>query len=105
MTSSQETESAAFLHPRSPHRAQWNRELMCAVYGTAVDGNVPNGTYCAYVENTVTTDADTGQPVIEDDVRNEITVTKCHGDKEFCYTLWYIDPHDEKRYTIFMQGY
>lgn len=68
------------------------------------DGNVPNGTYCAYVENKVTTNGETGEPVIENSVSNEASVIKCRGDKEFCYTLWYIDPHDKMHHTVFMQG-
>ena len=63
-----------------------------------------NGTYCAYVENKVTTDTETGQPVIDESISSDVTVIKCHGDKEFCYTLWYIDPHDKKQHTVFMQG-
>lgn len=64
-----------------------------------------NGTYCAYVENRVTTDGETGEPVIENDVpRGEVSVIRCHGDKEFCYTLWYINPHDKMHHTVFMQG-
>lgn len=74
--------------------------VLCA----GVDGNVMNGTYCAYVENKVMTDAETGEPVIENDVSNDITVVKCRGDKEFCYTLWYINPRDKMHYTVFMQG-
>ena len=63
-----------------------------------------NGTYCAYVENKVMTDTETGQPVIEDNVSNAASVIKCRGDKEFCYTLWYIDLHDKMHHTVFMQG-
>jgi len=51
------------------------------------------------------TDGDTGQPVIVDSGSNNVTVVKCHGDKEFCYTLWYIDPRDKMQHTVFMQGY
>ena len=77
---------------------------MCGLW-TGVDGHMVNGTSCAYVENKVTTDSETGEPVIEEDgVGNEVTVIRCHGDKEFCYTLWYIDPHDKTRHTVFMQG-
>ena len=65
-------------------------------------GNVTNGTYCAYVENRVTTDAETGQPV--SDVSKAVSVIRCHDDKEFCYTLWYIDPHNKTQHTVFMQG-
>jgi len=68
------------------------------------DDSVLNGTYCAHVENKVTTDAETGEPMIEDDISNEVTVTKCNSDKEFCYTLWYINPHDKTQHTVFMQG-
>lgn len=72
--------------------------LLCA------DGGVPNGSYCAYVENKVTTSGETGEPVIENNVSNEVSVIKCRGDKEFCYTLWYINPHDKMHNTVFMQG-
>jgi len=69
-----------------------------------IDGLVLNGTYCAYLDNKVITDPETGQPVIEDNVTNEPTVTRCRNDNEFCYTLWYINPHDKMHSTIFMQG-
>jgi len=69
-----------------------------------VDGHMLNGTYCAFLDNKVITDRETGQPVIEDNVSNEPTVVRCRGDKEFCYTLWYISPHDNMHHTIFMQG-
>ena len=74
-------------------------DVLCA------DGSgVLNGTYCAYVENKVTTNGDTGEPVIENNVSNEVSVIKCRGDNEFCYTLWYINPRDETHHTVFMQG-
>jgi len=79
-------------------KGDWWMMMLCTY------GNVLNGTYCAYVENKVTTDGGTGEPVIENDVSNEVSVIKCRGDKEFCYTLWYINPHDKMHHTVFMQG-
>ena len=71
---------------------------------TGIDCAVTNGTYCAYVENKVITDGETGEPVIENNVSNEVTVTKCRRHKEFCYTLWYVNPADKTHHIVFMQG-
>jgi len=35
---------------------------------------------------------------------SDIPVVQCHGDREYCYTLWHIDPSDKNKITVLMQG-
>lgn len=67
------------------------------------------GIYCAYVNNKIATERDTGEPIILANSEwqtstDSLSVVRCHGEHEFCYTLFYIDPSDKARHTILMQG-
>jgi hypothetical protein len=67
------------------------------------------GTYCAYVNNKVATEPDTGAPIISSNLEYQtpsvpLSIVRCQGEHEYCYTLFYLDPTDKARHTILMQG-
>jgi len=88
----------------------YNTELLFVGSADDVDVNSTGpGTYCAFVSNKIATEPETGEPII---IANSVlqssteplSIVRCDSDKEYCYTLFYIDQTNKARHTILMQG-
>ena len=76
------------------------------------DGAV-GGTYCALTNNKVMMGRENGELVVEKLLTDaasglgaapENRTVRCQEGREFCYTLWQLDPNNKSQIFILMQG-
>jgi bone morphogenetic protein receptor type-2 len=87
--------------------------VIAFVYLDVVRALAGNGTYCAFVNNKVMTQPETGEPIVVSNTDSQlsgsnsvdmVSFVRCQEDREYCYTLWYIDTADRTKNTVLMQG-
>jgi len=88
--------------------------LYSASLAVADDAHEDGTSYCAFVDTKVRTERKNGELTVENVDRSETAggggglypneTIQCEKGKNFCYTLWSIDPVNKNQTVILMQG-